>query len=317
MDILSCTDTNFVIPLGVMLHSLCVNDSGNELHFHIIVDDTVTKQQREELRSVVKDYGDISFYLINIENIKEYLIVKVENFPIPIYYRLLVAKILPETVHKVLYLDADMIIRHDLSELWNTPLEDVAVAAIHNQSDCGCFWERLSYLKSLGYFNSGVLLMNLDYIREHQLTDRFIDYIKNNPEKLLCPDQDVLNYVLRDCKVMLPVRYNAQEGFYREPPENVFGDADEFEKDIQDPCIVHYTKEKPWTKDCRHPLKNLYYFYKTGTPWADSVFMENFKYKKIHVSPVLKLKLLIAKSLGKIRREKNMKIVYQTINLEK
>ena len=278
MDILSCTDTNFVIPLGVMLHSLCVNDEGgHELHFHIIVDDTVTKRQKEELQSVVSEKGDICFYLINIENIKEYLVVKVENFPIPIYYRLLVAKILPETVHKVLYLDADMIIRHDLSELWNVPLVEKAVAAIPNQSDCSQYWERLGYEKNLGYFNSGVLLFNLDYIRKHHLTTKFIDYIKENPEKLLCPDQDVLNYVLRNCKVTLPVRYNAQEGFYREPPEHVFGDADEFEKDIQDPYVVHYTKEKPWAKDCRHPLKNLYYFYKTSTPWADSVVMENFQ----------------------------------------
>lgn len=316
MDILCCTDTNFVIPLGVMLHSLCLNDRGNELHFHIIVDDSVTEKQKEALRSVVTGKGDLCFYLINIASIRKYLVVKVENFPIPIYYRLLVAKILPETVHKVLYLDADMIIRHDLSTLWSVSLQEKAVAAIPNQSDCNQFWKRLNYEESLGYFNSGVLLLNLDYIRKNQLTDNFIDYIKNNADKLVCPDQDVLNYVLRNCKLTLSVGFNAQEGFYRVPPENVFGDVDEFEKGITDPDIVHYTKEKPWSKNCRHPLKNLYYYYKAMTPWADNDFMEHFKYEKIPTSPILKLKLLIAKALGLLKKEKDIEIAYRTIYLD-
>lgn len=317
MDIFCCTDTNFVIPLGVMLYSLCVNNKGEDLHFNIIIDNTVTEQQKEELQSVVNGHGDIYFYLINIESIKKYLVVKVENFPVPIYYRLLVAKILPETIHKVLYLDADMVIRHDLSELWNVSLSEKAIAAIPNQSDCGHYWDRLEYEKSLGYFNSGVLLLNLDYIREQLLTDHFVNYIKNNPEKLLCPDQDALNYVLKDCKLMLPVRYNAQEGFYRIPPEKVFDDANELEKEITDPYIVHYTKEKPWAKDCKHPLKNLYYYYKAFTPWADNDYMERFKYERLHIPFLLKMKLLIVKALSYLKKERPTEIVYKAIDLEK
>lgn len=316
MHILSCTDTNFVIPLGVMLHSLCVNDGGNELHFHVIIDDSVTEQQKEELRSILPPNGMMDFYLIDLENIKDYLVVKVENFPIPIYYRLLVAKILPKTIHKVLYLDADMIVRHDLSSLWNVALDDVAVAAIPNQSDCGQFWKRLDYPKKLGYFNSGVLLLSLDFIRKNSLTDVFITYIKDNPDRLLCPDQDVLNYVLRNCKVMLPVRFNAQEGFYRNPPQAVFGEPDVFEEDINNPFIVHYTKEKPWTKGCSHPLKNLYYYYKAETIWAKNNYMEKFKYKTIPISLSLRLKTLIAKAIGMIGNREEKKVIYRTIKIE-
>lgn len=316
MHILSCTDTNFVIPLGVMLHSLCVNDGGNELHFHIIIDDSVTEQQKDELRSILPPNGTMDFCLIDLENIKDYLVVKVENFPIPIYYRLLVAKILPKTIHKVLYLDADMIVRHDLSSLWNVALDDVAVAAIPNQSDCGQYWKRLDYPKKLGYFNSGVLLLNIDYIRKENLTDVFITYIKENPDRLLCPDQDVLNYVLRNCKVMLPVRFNAQEGFYRNPPQAVFGDPDMFEEDINNPFIVHYTKEKPWTKKCLHPLKNLYYHYKAGTVWAQNDYMEKFKYEKLSTPLLIRIKMLIAGVLKLLRHREKRKINYIQIKLE-
>lgn len=317
MDIVSCTDTNFVIPLGVMIHSLCVNNEREKLHFHIIIDDSVTDQQKDELRTVVSVADDIKFYLVDIENIRQYLVVKVENFPVPIYYRLLMAKILPDPIHTVLYLDADIIVRHDLTELWNTPLDNVSVAAIPNQSDCGQYWDRLDYPKEIGYFNSGVLLLNLDYIRSNNLTDVFINYIKDNPQRLLCPDQDVLNYVLKDCKIMLPVRYNSQEGFYREPPEKTIGDKQTFESDISDPYIVHYTKEKPWMANCSHPLKNLYYYYKADTIWANNSFMEHFKYKKTDTSFGIRVKLYIAKMMRLLYSQKKDIIRYKEIHLNR
>lgn len=316
MDIVSCTDTNFVIPLGVMIHSLCVNDSGNELHFHIIIDDTVTLEQQHELRSVVRDYGDVNFYLINVDNIKEYLIVKVENFPIPIYYRLLMDKILPNTIKKVLYLDADIIVRKDLSELWNTSLENLAVAGVPNASYSEqCY--RLNYPEEKGYFNSGVLLFNLDYIRKHNITDLYITYIIENPEKLLCPDQDVINYVLQDCKIPIPVRYNVQEGFLRIPPANNSIKDIHFEEEIIDPVIVHYTKDKPWSKKCNHPLKNLYYHYKNSTIWSKSMYMEHFKYKKLDVPFIIQLKLLVYNFLSILGFYKKEKIQYRQMDLEK
>lgn len=316
MHILCCTDTNFVIPMGVMMHSLCVNNKCEKLHFHVIIDESVTEQQKTELKTVVPEDAEISFYLINIENIRQYLVVKVENFPIPIYYRLLMAKILPESVHKILYLDADMIVRHDLSELWNTPLDNIAVAGVMNQSDCGQFWTRLEYPQESGYFNSGVLLLNLDYIREHNMTDQFISYIKEKPDILLCPDQDVLNYILKDHKLLLPVRYNAQEGFYRNPPQSVFGDINLFEADVDNPYIVHYTKEKPWMANCKHPLKELYYYYKSQTPWAKSDYMEHFKYKKLDSSLSIKIKLYISRIFNSMRRGKNNTIItYKPIKL--
>lgn len=280
MEILCCTDHNFVIPMGVMMHSLCVNNKSNELHFHVFIDETVTEEQKKELREVINEGNTLNFYLVDVSNIEKYLIVKVANFPISIYYRLLLADILPETVHKVLYLDADIIVRHDLSELWNTDLSNKAIAAVSNQSDNTNNCERLEYPTDLSYFNSGVLLFNLDYFRDNVITYKLISFIKNNPDKLDCPDQDALNSVLCNNKTDLPLKYNAQEGLFRIPP--TIKDSEELYKAIHDPYIVHFTtSEKPWKKSCKHPLRNLYYEYRKGTPWAKSTFMEHFHYKRI------------------------------------
>lgn len=280
MDILCCTDHNFVIPMGVMMHSLCVNNTGNELHFHVFVDNSVTQEQKNEIGAVVNEGDTISFYTIDVSSIQQYLIVKVANFPISIYYRLLLADILPESVHKVLYLDADIIVRHNLTKLYDTNIDNVALAAVTEPdgSDGSC--ERLGYPSELGYFNSGVILFNLDYFRKNNVTEKLINFIKENPEKLGCPDQDTLNFVLRNEKRMLPLKYNVQEGFFRVRPEALA--TKEQLSAIQDPYIVHFTtNEKPWKKSCRHPLRNLYYEYRKATPWAKSTFMEHFRHKRV------------------------------------
>ena len=144
MEILCCTDHNFVIPMGVMMHSLCVNNKSNKLHFHVFIDETVTEEQKKELREVINEGNALNFYLGDVSNIEKYLIVKVANFPISIYYRLLLAEILPESVHKVLYLDADIIVRHDLKELYDTKIDDIALAAVTESDGTGGNCEKCS-----------------------------------------------------------------------------------------------------------------------------------------------------------------------------
>lgn len=280
MNILCCTDHNFVIPMGVMIHSVCVNDNGNHIHFHVFVDGSVTEKQQQELRQVIRPADDMSFYQVDIESIRQYLVVKVASFPVSIYYRLLLANILPSNLHKILYLDADIVVRHDLSDLWNTDLTGKALAAVSDQYTPDGACHRLGYPVEKGYFNSGVILFNLDYFREYRITDKLISFIKTHPEKLGCPDQDTLNAVLYNEKIDLRVIYNVQEGYYRIPP--TIDMTEELDKAIHDPSIVHFsTNNKPWNKHCQHPLRNLYYEYRKGTPWENSTFMEHFHHKRI------------------------------------
>lgn len=312
MEILCCTDHNFVIPMGVMMHSLCVNNKSNELHFHVFIDETVTEEQKKELREVINEGNTLNFYLVDVSNIEKYLIVKVANFPISIYYRLLLADILPETVHKVLYLDADIIVRHDLKELYDINIDDAALAAVTEPDGADGSCKSLGYPSDLGYFNSGVILFNLDYFRKNNVTEKLINFIKENPEKLGCPDQDTLNFVLRNEKRMLPLKYNVQEGFFRVSPEAVA--TKEQLSAIQDPYIVHFTtNEKPWKKSCRHPLRHLYYEYRKGTPWAKSTFMEHFRHKRV-ISRRQQFNTNVMKILNKILG-KTPKTQYYNIQL--
>ena len=270
MDVLSCASYNFMIPCGVSLYSLYKNSENQDLHFHIIIDESVSNAQVETFYSFFCNnlHCKLSFYNINVNDIKQYLIEVNNRFRIPIYYRLLMANIIPSNIEKIIYIDSDVLVRHDLTELWNYDISDYTIAAVENQSDGSCFYKRLNYPKEIGYFNSGVLLVNLKKWREQSLSDCFIDYIKCNPEKLINPDQDVLNYVLKDTKMNLPLKYNVQEAFYRiEMNSKLKLHLSDVIEARENPYILHFTELKPWEKLCNHPLKQLFFIYKRETPW--------------------------------------------------
>lgn len=65
-------------------------------------------------------------------------------------------------------------------------------------------YKRLHYPSSDSYFNSGVLLINLDYWREKKLMYKALDYIAKNGNNLVFYDQDVLNALLHNSRVFLP-----------------------------------------------------------------------------------------------------------------
>ena len=169
MHILCCTDSNFVIPLGIMMLSVCENNKTQEITFHVIIDESVTNKQKSEIVENIKQLAVIEFYTIDISTIREHLVVKNENLPICVYYRLLIENVLPKDIDKILYLDADIIVRHDLKELWETDISTHALGAVINQSDGMKFWERLQYPKSKGYFNAGVVIINLKYFNNPKI----------------------------------------------------------------------------------------------------------------------------------------------------
>lgn len=274
MDIAACTDRHFVMPTGVMMQSVCVNNPEVGIVFHIIVNDDVTDGDKCDLEDVTAPYSEKSvvFYRAS-EFIKNIDFPALENSPLTeaTYYRLWLAEMLPKEIEKVLYLDGDVIIRHDLLPLWNTDIEDYAVAAVSDFSEGMIdIYNRLHYPCHLGYFNAGVLLVNLEYWRDHAVLDEFLCFMKKYPERIHWHDQDVLNFVFCEKKKKLPLKYNFQNGFmYRVPRFDYWKYEKEIKEACKDPIIVHFMGKKPFEAYQRdpHPLRSTFFKYQDQTKW--------------------------------------------------
>ena len=276
MDIAICINENYLMPSGVMLCSLFENNKEEQIVVHALLgkDGDECKQPLEDLTS--KYHQKILFYdmsQISMDDFPVGLHFQESFITIEAYYRLFLMNVLPRTMDKVLYLDSDIVICGSIRELWEIDISDVAVGAVPD-----CFHQdihetnRIGYEVGLGIFNSGVLLINLNYWREHDVMKEFVAYAKEAKDHLKYHDQDVLNYVFRHCKKELPIRFNLQtiHMYYDRFRYLHFRLIDDVKEAFLHPVVIHYTgPEKPWYSNAYHPLKAYFNKYRQLTSWKD------------------------------------------------
>jgi lipopolysaccharide biosynthesis glycosyltransferase len=123
----------------------------------------------------------------------------------PHYFRLLMPFVLPD-VTRAVYLDADTVVLEDIYPLWTIDLEGFALAAVRDYlpciSDAVENWAELQLKPNAPYFNSGVLVVDLDQWREQRIAERVLSVCRENQEHLCAQrkwpqhDQYGLNVVL-------------------------------------------------------------------------------------------------------------------------
>ena len=111
------------------------------------------------------------------------------------YYRLLAARLLPDTLDRVLYLDPDILVINPLRPLWETDLQGnlFAAAAHTGMTELANGVNRVRLGSEGDYYNSGVLLMDLAAGRREIHPDELFAYVAEHGKELLLPDQDLLN----------------------------------------------------------------------------------------------------------------------------
>lgn len=171
------------------------------------------------------------------------------------YYRLLAADLVPE-YDKAIYADVDMIIRLDMTELYQMEMDGNYLGAVYGLG-LNTSKEGRDYVQSIGlepgnYFLSGFLLMDLAKIRRDSLVPKFKSLAGNNYKY---QDQDIMNIVCKDRIMSLPFVYSMVIAAY----ESVIMDTDlqktkyMHQKDEKDTLIysnIHYNGTKPWKGWC-------------------------------------------------------------------
>jgi len=271
INILCATDKNFVPYCGIMLTSLFENNKDEHIVVYLLVDDTVKEPEKSKYLLLAEQYKQsIQIIQVDASTFEKYPVYN-KQWTNSIYYRLLAAELLPDSVDKIIYLDADIIVTRSIREMWEIDIKKYALGVVQdiwapNQQ----VYDRLGLENDKNYFNSGSMLLNLKYWREHDLSIKYMTYIKDNFEKLWFNDQDTLNGVLFDQKLMLPVSYNFQVLFLKKSLFNEM--TDEQKKDIlatTNPLIMHYSAStKPWMiKYYKMPYLELWRKYRDMSMW--------------------------------------------------
>jgi lipopolysaccharide biosynthesis glycosyltransferase len=191
------------------------------------------------------------------------------------YYRLLITYLLPKNIDKIIYLDCDIIVRKSLEDLWETDINNYALGAVYQIAKETVYEiQRLGYPPKYGYFNAGVLLINLDYWRKHKISDKLISYLIDNYNVIKYHDQDALNAVLYKKCLMISCKWNMMSVYFS---KDIFLIKDVYNGEIineyktymnqlkiemADPTLIHFvSKPKPWDPYSVHPFRKEYYKY--------------------------------------------------------
>lgn len=268
INLLFAIDSSFLRPLETTLLSIKMNTSRQaSLHIYVIHGGSLGLDSVDG-RSLSRycEALDIIYTPI-LANSDEFSDAPVsERYPETIYYRLLAHRYLPNDLDRVLYLDADILCINDLSKLYNMVIDgDYYAAASHSrltELTTVVNKVRLRSYESEGYFNSGVLLINLNLVRQRVHANVIYNYITTNKYNLLLPDQDVLNGLYGDKIKDIPdeiYNFDVRKIMTYQLISNGEWDLD---WTIDHTVFLHFCgKEKPWFKKYRGRFDSLYKHY--------------------------------------------------------
>lgn len=264
LNILLTLDRNYLSPMQVMLFSLLLNNPGETFDVYVISDD-LTEDDLAPSAALCARFSS-RLHLIPADDALFADAPVIRYYSKAMYYRLLAADLLPQTLDRVLYLDPDMLIIGSLRPLYDMPMDGMPyAAAIHRglvDLSTPVNRVRLSAYESKGYFNSGVLLMNLPAVRSAVSADDIFRYAQENRSLLILPDQDILNGLYGER--ILPVdeavwNYDARK--YREYLVASQGELN-MRRVMQQTAILHFCgKNKPWEKGGHGRFVPLYRHY--------------------------------------------------------
>ncbi|TSJ62847.1 glycosyltransferase family 8 protein [Starkeya sp. 3C] len=265
MIVATATDTAYVELTGVMLASLADKAAGDFEAVYVFCDG-VSDADKERLRA---SYGlpNIVFVDMTDEMVRHFAARPVNHhLSRTAYARILMPLSLSEATGRLFYIDCDTLVNASLAPLASLPMDGFALAAVDDiarqvperhikrNRDIGLPDE-------MRYFNSGVLLIDLEKWRADRVTERTIEFINSRPT-LPMMDQDALNGALRGAWLPLDESWN----LHRRLEKGVYTDDPSIWREAR---IVHFIGQvKPNYTDCNHPARDLYFEHRARTPFA-------------------------------------------------
>ncbi|MBC8986441.1 glycosyltransferase family 8 protein [Pedobacter sp. N36a] len=257
--ILAC-DNHYVVLLAALLKSIEMNHHTEELVDVYLVDDQISKLSKQKLMaSLTLDKMNI-IWLKMEEIIPEDVTLPLVNntYPLNTYIRLLIPYFIPKELNRIIFLDVDMIMLDDISNLWKMDIGDKVIGAVNDGPDVKTIAEGIENYSELGldpnqkYFNAGMQVINIDKWRALDVTQKTFDAINNNKKYAGLGDQYGLNIALIGNWFEIDGKWNCF---------SVCTDPR--------PSLIHYFHRKPIYKTYAYNYKDEFFYYLNKTKFSD------------------------------------------------
>lgn len=300
IPIVLASDENFVPYLGVTIKSIIENSSVDNNYDIVILNTNIDQYSQKRMKLMENANISIRFYDMNtlMANYAEIWRFS-DSYPTSIYYRFFIPQMYRE-YNKVIYLDSDIILNCDISELYSINMEDKPISAcadIPRQLENDFYNDFIINdlkITPKQYFNSGVIIFNVPKINIDVFVQQCVQSL-GILKKSIFFDQDVLNYIFKGNVKYLDNSYNLSwnclhfwKGIKNKLPKDTY---EAYKKAVETPKIIHYAGAyKPW-KQPELYYSEYFWKYARKTPFYEEILyknMEQFMDRKLNKPPFFK-----------------------------
>ena len=262
IQILCALDANYLPQLRVLLTSIRLNNPGETFGLYLMH----SGLPECELEGLERWCGEAGweFHSVPVDAALFDGAPVTAQYPREMYYRLLAGQMLPDGLSRVLYLDPDILVINPLRELWETDMQGnmFAAAAHTGKTELANNVNRIRLGTDHDYYNSGVLLIDLERCRSEVSPDELFAFVREHRRELVMPDQDLLNAVYGDS--ILPLDDALWNYDARNFNNYMLRSAGEQDMDwvMENTAILHFCgKAKPWKPNYIYRFGVLYRHY--------------------------------------------------------
>lgn len=234
-------DDDYAPNMGIALYSMIQNASKHYRYKIHVIHQGLSEKNRIKIQSLGNENFEIAFYemedkLSEITDREENRL-RCDYFSLTIYFRLFIADMFPE-YEKAIYVDSDIVVPGDISELYHLNLGENIIGACHDFSieevpELVNYIENAVGVDCQEYINSGVLLLNLKRLRELNFSEKFITLLSQYHFDCIAPDQDYLNAMCHGQILYIDRAWDTMPQSGKE--------------DYPYPKLIHYNLfDKPW-----------------------------------------------------------------------
>lgn len=247
---LACDD-NYAKYAGVVIASVLYNAASNDELFFYILDGGISDTNKSKILKLKDNKNcEINFVKINEADFEDYKSIKTHDYiTVAAYYRLKLPSLL-SNIHRVIYFDCDVVVNSSLKDLFFTNMDNYAIAGVRDIN-------KRMLKKHPNYVNSGMLVMDIDNMKNQKLEQKFLNWTRENAQSIYMGDQQIINEVLDGEIKIVPDEWNVQSSNFTNRSSYT-----------SKPKVIHFVaRKKPWHWASFSYHRPLYFKYLQLTPW--------------------------------------------------
>ena len=300
-------DNGYIYPTIVSITSMLLNSNNrNKYEFYIMHPPDLLIENKNKLKNLEKKYNGCKINLLDMGN--KYVKAKIDQrITTPAYYRLSLSDLLPN-LNKIIWIDGDTITFKDLKEFYDIDMNNYYYKGYLDE--CPYCVDHITF-ENDHFICSGILLINLQLLREDNIVNEVSKFIEENTHLLIQHDQTTINSLDPDKIGILPAKFGifnfnsikTIEYRYSNIRYKYKYSMDDLIDSLNDPSILHYVF-KPWGRNHKY-LENIYWmksekfgwwYYAQKTDYYTNIFI--WVSKKKFIVYYKKYKEKIKKTIG-------------------